>query len=401
MPQGPLIVGEIVEVTGRSGKGKTWENGTAKLLAIHQEVMASEGSGEGGEGRKSGEGEGDASSASSSGSSEKKNLLFDVKYVLGGKGMKIPQVYVRRFGTPAVEIPIELIDAEKKAAAVPIEFTHGVVLRATGKMKILNDDEEEGREVKEVGLPPTKKQKKHKGMDNEHGKDKEEKVEFVVRCWTGTTDPNPRPDVYFGRQRNSLIPLSQVDESEKALKFQQQEINDSAAQKPATAHCWRHADRPIESIGVDTQVRIDNTLSKMYLPLDINIDQSGPKSSPLPKILLEVDSSSVVDGDTESTQLCDEVCAELQYLQWKLNRTMQRNVRKTKMLENQYLFIHEEERLNLEELQEQRDSIESLREKVIAAQKDKEKKKIQREIEERAKIIKVRSCLTSLLLLFL
>ena len=33
--QPALIIGEIVEITPRSGKGRNWEGGTAKLLAVY------------------------------------------------------------------------------------------------------------------------------------------------------------------------------------------------------------------------------------------------------------------------------------------------------------------------------------------------------------------------------
>ena len=69
-----LMVGELVEVTGRDGKGKSWDGGTAKLLAIHEDTM-------------------------------------DVKYIIGGKGNKIPNIFIRRFGTDPIEISME--DMEK------------------------------------------------------------------------------------------------------------------------------------------------------------------------------------------------------------------------------------------------------------------------------------------------
>jgi hypothetical protein len=268
------MVGELVEVTGREGKGKSWDGGTAKLLAIHEDTM-------------------------------------DVKYIIGGKGTKIPNIFIRRFGTDPIEISMEDMEKacgntvseeeSKKAQELALELSHGVVVGMEGRMfqamsqveeeGVLKKKKKKGRASKTTSKTASKTASKMKGKKTKGMKGDQEEIKFVVRCWTGYVDPDPRPDIYFGGQRTSLLPLKEVDESDKALKQQQQEINDSQHQKPVTAHSWRHADRPPPTSGVDVQVRVDNTLSKMYLPLDLNIDQSP--GGGLPQISLEVNSSKV------------------------------------------------------------------------------------------------------------
>ena len=413
--QPALIIGEIVEITPRSGKGRNWEGGTAKLLAVYPDDT------------------------------------MDVKYVIGGKGNKLPKYYVRRFGTPSVAIPPE-IEAKLNGTAIgtkggdayeiPPEFMHGVVVSATGVMYIAPDslstsktsttskktkstkDAKSTKSTKSTTATSKKPRraaaaateaaassaKATKGARLKNGSTREE-VTFVVRCWTGTCDPDPRPNIYFGKQRLSTVPLKDVDESDLAKKQQLQEINDSATQKPATAHSWRHADRPSSSAAVDVQVRVDNTLSKMYLPLNLDIDRSpssfngvngekdedddddeDSKESGLPNIKVEMKGKiNIITKDTEEqNQLCDEICAELQYLQWKLDKTIAQNKFKTKPLIHEYKKLHVGEMIELEERNGHRDAINALREQVIAAQQEKERVRLQKENEERTKLIRVR-----------
>jgi hypothetical protein len=367
--QKDLEIGELVEVTERVGKGRSWEGGTAKLLAIHE-----------------------------------KDGTMDVKYIIGGKGTKIPKIFIRRFGTAPVEISQEDMD---KSGGIKMEsnindellteYSHGVVIRTTGTMSIINQFTTAANTTATTAssLPTkVKRTRRSAAIATEKANifaklktnESKEDVKFVVRCWTGTSDPDPRPNIYFGNQRISTIPLKDIDESEKALKQQQQENNDSVGQKPATAHSWRHADRPPSSSSVDVQVRVDNTLSKMYLPLDLNIDQT---LNGTPPIDLEIKTSSVIDKDTEDNELCDEVCAELQYLQWKLENTIAMNFTKTKPLIQKYETMHQVEMTKIEKEQLRREAIDELSEQVIAAQKAKEEERLKEEQKERLRIMKV------------
>jgi len=99
----------------------------------------------------------------------------------------------------------------------------------------------------------------------------------------------------------------------------------------------------------------------------------------------------VIDPDTElNNELCDEVCAELQYLQWKLAQTMGINELKTMPLVRQYKKSHHHEMELDERSQSHRESIDELSAQVLAVQDFKAKELLKKDQEERQKLAKVR-----------
>ena len=102
-------------------------------------------------------------------------------------------------------------------------------------------------------------------------------------------------------------------------------------------------------------------------------------------------SFQVIDPDTElNNELCDEVCAELQYLQWKLAQTMGINELKTMPLVRQYKKSHHHEMELDERSQSHRESIDELSAQVLAVQDFKAKELLKKDQEERQKLAKVR-----------
>ena len=99
----------------------------------------------------------------------------------------------------------------------------------------------------------------------------------------------------------------------------------------------------------------------------------------------------MIDPDTElNNELCDEVCAELQYLQWKLAQTMGINELKTMPLVRQYKKSHHHEMELDERSQSHRESIDELSAQVLAVQDFKAKELLKKDQEERQKLAKVR-----------
>ena len=154
-----------------------------------------------------------------------------------------------------------------------------------------------------------------------------------------------------------------------------------------TAHNWRHADRPPKSTEVDIQLRIDNSMAPVVpgvieIPLAVTVD-NNPYLPVQPTLVRTSVDAVPIDVETPDhvaqSDTCDEICAEMLYLQWKLRKTMKESQRQTRPLLETYKKIHHAEIVHRGRDNRQRQGIEALRQQIIAEQQERRRKKMEAE----------------------